>query len=217
LADPRLWASMKRRYLGLAKRFLNFEKEWRKEFPATQTVAAEKSFEFYFNPQNGDLHREAREGAIRLSGKIDRIDAHREQNQVVVIDYKSSAAAYKNHNAWLENIELQLLFYMWALEKEMLSEVSGEVTGAFYYSFKDFNRGKGFQIEEVAGPLFHPAGRRSVKGSSEDKKELLTKFEALLADVVARIREGEITPRPFDVKTCQSCEWSLLCRAPHLN
>lgn len=217
LADPRLWASMKRRYLALAKRFLQFEKEWRREFPDTLTLAAEKAFEFYFNPQNGEVHRDAKEGTLKFSGKIDRIDRHRNTGHHVVIDYKSSHAAYKNHSAWIENQELQLLFYMWALEKEMLDQVSGEVVGAFYYSFKDFHREKGFQLEEHAGPLFRPAGRKGVKASVEDKKELLGQFEQIILDVVVKIQKGEIEPRPFDIKTCQSCEWSVLCRAPHLN
>lgn len=217
LADPRLWASMKKRYVQLAKRFLQFEREWRKEFPDTLTLAAEKGFEFYFNPQNGEVHREPQTGTLKFSGKIDRIDRHRQTSHHVVIDYKSSHAAYKNHGAWMENQELQLLFYMWALEKEMLADVSGEVVGAFYYSFKDFHREKGFQLEEYAGPLFRPAGRKGVKASAEDKKELITQFEAILVEVVVKIQKGEIEPRPFDVKTCQSCEWSVLCRAPHLN
>ncbi|WP_413290220.1 PD-(D/E)XK nuclease family protein [Bdellovibrio sp. HCB337] len=217
LADPRLWASMKRRYLALGRRFVNFEKEWRREFPDTLTIAAEKDFVFYFNPQNGEVHREALEGTLKFSGKIDRIDRHRQNSNHVVIDYKSSHAAYKNHSAWFENRELQLLFYMWALEKELLSEITGEVVGAFYYSFKDFHREKGFQIEDHAGPLFRPAGRKGVKASGEDKKELLTQFEGLILEVVGKIQKGEIDPRPFDVKTCDSCEWSVLCRAPHRN
>jgi ATP-dependent helicase/nuclease subunit B len=217
LADPRLWASMKKRYFQLGKRFLNFEKEWRKEFPDTLTIAAEKAFEFYFNPHNGEVHKEAQEGCLKFSGKIDRIDRHRHSKSHVVIDYKSSHAAYKNHSAWLENQELQLLFYMWALEKELLSEITGDVVGAFYYSFKDFHREKGFQIEEYAGPLFRPAGRKGVKGTGDDKKELLSQFEGVVMDVVTKIQKGEIDSRPYDIKTCQSCEWSLLCRAPHLN
>jgi len=217
LADPRLWSSMKKRYFQLARRFLNFEKEWRQEFPDTVTVAAEKSFEFYFNPQNGEVHRGAGEGLIKFSGKVDRIDRHRNTSRYVVVDYKSSHAAYKNHSAWIENQELQLLFYMWTLEKSLMSEISGEVAGAFYYSFKNFQREKGFQIEDFAGPLYRPAGRKGVKASLEDKKSLLEKFEALILDVVQKIKKGEMDSRPFDVKTCQSCEWSVLCRAPHLN
>lgn len=217
LADPRLWSSMKKRYVQLGRRFLNFEKQWRLEFPDTLTIAAEKSFEFYFNAQSGEVSREARPGTLKFSGKIDRIDRHRHSRSHVVIDYKSSHASYKNHNAWFENQELQLLFYMWALEKSLLTEIQGDVVGAFYYSFKDFRREKGFQIEEHAGPLFKPAGRKAVKGSQEDKKRLLEKFESLILDVVLKIQGGDIESRPFDVKICQSCEWSLLCRAPHMN
>jgi ATP-dependent helicase/nuclease subunit B len=217
LADPRLWASMKRRYFKLARRFLNFESQWRQAYPDTHTIAAEKYFEFYFNPQSGEIQREATAGTLKFSGKIDRIDQHRGQKNFVVIDYKSSAAAYKNHASWFENIELQLLFYMWALEKEMLAEIAGDVVGAFYYSFKDFSRGKGLQIEDHAGPLFPPAGRRGVKATADDKSDLLAKFEVLILDVVGQIQRGEFAPRPFDPKICQTCEWNVLCRAPHLN
>ncbi|RYZ62564.1 MAG: PD-(D/E)XK nuclease family protein, partial [Proteobacteria bacterium] len=217
LADPRLWASMKRRYFKLARRFLNFEKGWRTEFPKTITIAAEKSFEFHFDPTNGAIHREPQEGTIKFSGRVDRIDQYEGQQFYVVIDYKSSVADYKSHGAWFENVELQLLFYMWALEKEMLSEISGEVMGAFYYSFKDFNRSKGLLIEEYAGPMFASAGRKGSKATTEQKGELLAQFEKLLSEVIAKIQAGEIAPRPYKVTMCANCEWNVLCRAPHLN
>jgi ATP-dependent helicase/nuclease subunit B len=222
LADPRLWASMKKRYHQLARRFLNFETQWREEFPQTETVGAEKSFEFYFDSQTGAIQREPQDGWLKFTGKIDRVDRLKSHQssapaQYVVIDYKSSHGGYKNHSAWFENQELQLLFYMWALEKEVLSEMHGEVVGAFYYSFKDFNREKGFQIEAQAGPLFRPAGRKGMKATVDDKQELFARFEALLSEVVLKIKSGEIAPRPFDVKTCRTCGWSQLCRAPHLN
>ncbi len=217
IADPRLWASMKRRYFNLARRFLGFEMDWRRQFPDTTVVAAEKDFLFFFDPQSGEIFLDPQPGTLKFSGKIDRIDKHREQDKLVVVDYKSSTAGYKNHNAWFQNIELQLLFYMWAIEKEIVSDINGEVVGAFYYSFKDFNRSKGFQIEEYSGMLFHPAGRKGVKASGDDKKELLESFEKLLHQVIFEIQRGKIAPHPFDEKICQLCEWSGLCRAPHLN
>jgi hypothetical protein len=235
LADPRLWASMKKRYLRLARRFLNFETKWRAEFPATKTVGAEKAFEFYFNPQSGEVHREQREGCLKFTGKIDRVDKlhapsradklhapsgadqQNSTDQFVVIDYKSSHGALKNHSGWFENQELQLLFYMWALEKELLSDIKGEVIGAFYYSFKDFHREKGFQLEEAAGPLFPSAGKKGAKATAENKTELFTRFESLLMEVVTKIQSGQLEPRPFNVKTCRTCGWSLLCRSAHLN
>jgi RecB family exonuclease len=224
LADPRLWNSMKKRYLQLAKRFLSFEAKWREEFPSTETIGAEKSFEFYFHPQTGEVRKEPTPGTIKFSGKIDRIDSLKRSatpvgapEKMVVIDYKSSSASFKNHSSWFDNQELQLLFYMWALEKELLTEIKGEVIGAFYYSFKDFHREKGFQIEEYAGPLFRPAGRKGVKATSEDKRELFAQFETLLMEVAHKIQNGQLEPKPFDVKTCRSCGWSMLCRSTHLN
>lgn len=223
LADPRLWGSMKKRYLRLARRFLDFEVKWRKEFPQTETVGAEQGFEFYFDPHNGSVHREALPGTLKFTGKIDRIDRFRGGGhshggeKYVVIDYKSSHGMLKNHTGWFENQELQLLFYMWALEKELVADVKGEVIGAFYYSFKDFRREKGFQIEEHAGSLFHPAGKKGVKATPENKLELFATFEGLLMEIVQKIHGGQLEPRPSNTKTCRTCGWSLLCRSAHLN
>lgn len=217
LADPRLWNSTKKRYFNLARRFLQFEKKWHEKHSETRIVAVEKEFVFYFDPESGDIHREEKNGTIRFSGKIDRLDGRKGSDELVVIDYKSSHSALKNHPRWLESQELQLLFYMWALEKETLQEVQGSVVGAFYYSFKNFHRGKGFQLEAAAGPLFPSAGSTQLAATAEDKIELLKNFEAVLKTVLENIRQGRITPEPFDQKNCVRCEWRILCRAPHLN
>lgn len=214
-ADERLWLPLKKRHIQLGLRFLNIEKKWREEFPQTRTIGREKRFEFYLDPQTEEVHREPVPGSFRFSGQIDRIDSDSGQ-QLVLLDYKSSAGGISAHGSWLKKHELQLLFYMWVVEKSLLEDISGEVLGIFYYVFKNFER-KGFRIEDRAG-LLYPAPKRKDKNATAEVKELyLTEFSKLLMATVDRIRQGEIQPAPDDFKICTTCEWRRQCRAPHLN
>ena len=214
-ADERLWLPLKRKHIQLGLRFLGFEKNWRKEFPKTKTIAREKRFEFYLDPKTETLSKDAVEGAFRISGQIDRIDSD-EQKHLVVLDYKSSGGGTTSHSSWLKNHEIQLLFYMWILEKNLMEEVQGDVIGLFYYIFRTFDR-KGFKIDELAGALY-PASKRKDKNATFEAKELyLKEFSNILMGTLERIRNGEAKPEPADDKTCATCEWRRQCRAPHLN
>lgn len=214
-ADERLWLPLKRKHIQLGLRFLEFEKNWRKEFPKTKTIAREKRFEFYLDPKTETLSKEAVEGAFRISGQIDRIDSD-EQKHLVVLDYKSSGGGITSHSSWLKNHEIQLLFYMWILEKNLMEEVQGDVIGLFYYIFRTFDR-KGFKVDELAGALY-PASKRKDKNATFEAKELyLKEFSNILMGTLERIRGGEAKPEPADDKTCATCEWRRQCRAPHLN
>ena len=74
LADERLWQPLKKRHLQLAKRFLDFERQWAKDYPQSRILAREKQFEFYLNPQSGALSQTPDPQSFRIAGKIDRID-----------------------------------------------------------------------------------------------------------------------------------------------
>lgn len=214
-ADERLWIPLKKKHIQLGLRFLEFEKNWRAEFKKTRTLATEKRFEFYLDPKTEQISKEASEGSFRISGQIDRIDGD-DQNHLIVLDYKSSAAGISAHSSWLKNQELQLLFYMWILEKSLMEDVKGEVIGLFYYVFRTFDR-KGFKVEDLAG-LLYPASKRKDKNATFEAKELyLTEFSKLLMSTLDRIRSGEAQPKPADHQTCNTCEWRRQCRAPHLN
>lgn len=213
-ADERLWLPLRKKHQQLAQRFLDFEKRWSQEFPQNKILAREKKFEFYLNPKSGELSLEPREHSFRIAGKIDRIDGDG-GGKLALVDYKSSGASLKAHGSWIQNQQIQLLLYMWAAEKSMVGEVAGEVIGLFYYVFKNFVR-KGFQVNEMAGPLFPPM-KRGKDHSTEVKDKYLGEFYDLLMKTVLRISQGEIHPLPVDMKLCPTCEWRRLCRAPHLN
>ncbi|QDK44276.1 PD-(D/E)XK nuclease family protein [Bdellovibrio sp. ZAP7] len=214
-ADERLWLPLRKKHVQLAQRFLDFEKTWRQEYNLTKTLAREKRFEFYLDPKSETLSKEASDGAFRISGSIDRVDTDQD-GHLVLLDYKSSAGGISAHGSWLKNHELQLLFYMWVIEKSLMEEMKGEVIGLFYYIFRTFDR-KGFRVNDKAGRLY-PATRTKDKNATLEAKELyLTEFSKILLATLERIRLGEIRPAPVDTQICTSCEWRRQCRAPHLN
>ncbi|WII72878.1 PD-(D/E)XK nuclease family protein [Bdellovibrio sp. 22V] len=214
-ADERLWIPLKKKHVSLGLRFLDFEKRWRNEFQKTKTLAREKRFEFYLDPKTEEIHREPKENCFRISGQIDRVDGDGGQH-LLVLDYKSSAGGISAHGSWLKNRELQLLFYMWVIEKELLHEIRGEVIGLFYYVFRTFER-KGFKVEDLAGSLYPASKRKDKNASFEAKEKYLTEFSSILMGTLDRIQKGEANAQPADSKTCATCEWRRQCRAPHLN
>jgi ATP-dependent helicase/nuclease subunit B len=214
-ADERLWLPLKKRHLQLAKRFLEIEKSWREEFRSCKTLAREKKFEFYLDPDSGSLTREPLSNGFRVSGQIDRIDCDG-RGHLVVLDYKSSYNGIVSHGSWLEKSDLQLLFYMWIIEKSLVEEVDGQVIGLFYYIFKDFQK-KGFRINELAGALYPPASKRDKNTTWEDKERYLSDLIQTVMVTLSRIKNGECAPQPANEKTCKKCDWRRLCRAPHLN
>lgn len=214
-ADERLWIPLKKKHVQLGLRFLDFERRWRDEFKKTRTLAREKRFEFYLDPQTEEIFKEARDNCFRISGQIDRIDGDGAEH-LVVLDYKSSAGGISAHASWFRNRELQLLFYMWVIEKGLLEEIGGEVIGLFYYVFRTFDR-KGFKIEDHAGTLYPASKRKDKNATLEAKERYLSEFSQILMGTLDRIKNGESQARPADFKTCTTCEWRRQCRAPHLN
>lgn len=214
-ADERLWIPLRNKHIQLGLRFLEVEKRWREEFKRTRTLGREKRFEFYLDPQTEEISKEAKENCFRISGQIDRVDGD-DSNHLVIIDYKSSTGGISAHGSWLKNQELQLLFYMWVIEKGLIEELGGEVIGLFYYVFRNFER-KGFKIEDLAGGLYPASKRKDKNATFEAKEKYLTEFSQILMSTLDRIKKGESHARPSDFKTCIACEWRRQCRAPHLN
>ncbi len=215
-ADERLWLPLKNKHISLGLRFLTFEKDWRTEFGKTKTLGREKRFEFYLDPQTQEISKVAKENSFRISGQIDRIDGD-EDGHLLVIDYKSSAGNTSAAGSWLKNRELQLLFYMWVLEKDLIEDMRGEVIGLFYFFFKTLERNKGYRADEMAGKLFPFPKRKDKNYTLEAKERMMTEFSQLLVETLDRVKNGECAPVPSEFDECKKCEWRRQCRAPHLN
>ena len=95
-------------YLKTVKRFLEFEKEWKTEFSATEYWQQEYAIDVFWNADTRKFQKEKTEGP-RFRAIVDRMD--RSNKEICIIDYKNSGAAYKNFSQWFEEDDYQLLFY----------------------------------------------------------------------------------------------------------
>lgn len=203
--DDFVWKGIKEKHLNLAFRFLKFEEKWKKEYPATYTVATEAGFQFQIEQ-------------FKIKGKIDRIDTD-QNGHAVVLDYKTSATTAVNHESWIKNQQIQLAIYCMAIEANAVESLKDyQVVGAFYYVLKNLDRMKG--LKTLAGAdLLYPASQFRPKQmiDEEAKAELMSSIRDLILECLGLIQAGEISPQPFKVQDCKKCDWKEICRAPHLN
>lgn len=219
---PKLWPAYKNRLVVTAQRFIEFEKNWRLRFPKTSIVGREKKWNYEIWEDGGVLKSRKTEkkpsekpkDKFLLSGKIDRVDSDG-AGHLVVLDYKSGAASAENFPYWQEKNKLQLLFYIWALENDVME--TNEVVGAFYFVFKTMERHRGLGLREAGGELFPVDGRSGALTDMSSKKKLIEDLEKSLISVMSQIDEGLFPPQPRDEDLCTTCQWKRLCRAPHLN
>jgi ATP-dependent helicase/DNAse subunit B len=214
--DERLWPSMRQRYAETARQFLAFEREWRARFPETSTLDREVSIEGFVDPQTGELTRDGDAEKIRFTGSIDRVDIDR-SGHAAIIDYKSSPTGSVQWTKWIENDDLRLLLYSIAYERGLTKQEAGQVVSAVYYVARTMDRDKGFKVDDIEQGLYATDDRKQNKISLEAKGRLFTEVRQSLSQAVTRMRTGEFAPVPKSKDTCRTCQWSSVCRAPHLN
>ncbi len=215
IGEEQLWGSYRKRYLQFVRQFIEFEYDWRKKFPKTNTKFKEAVLNGYLNLDTGELSSKALPNSVEFKGKLDRLDLN-DKNQVVLIDYKLSTQSLSNYKSWVSNHELQLALYAMAIEKGLLGSDFYEVVGAVYFSIKDLDRNKGFVLDGDFG-LFEINSRRKNYGSDKEKMDLFKNIEAVTKQVLSDMSAGTYDSKPTDVKECENCKWSKMCRAPHLN
>lgn len=214
--NPEVWQIQKDKFLNIADSFLEFEAK-RVHFT---NLATEKEFKIYFDLVNKKFSTDEKD--IALKGRIDRIDLYKNlQNKnlpnmdLVVFDYKSSTADLSNYKNFIKNGELQLLLYAIACEEVLYPK--SQVVASVYYDSKLFKTNKGFMDSEVAGDLYQ--GRRLPKQvilTAEQKTDLYSEFLDLVFKLFSEIKNQNFFPVPNDTEICKSCDWSKICRAPHL-
>lgn len=216
------WPVQKKKYLSLARRFVDFEKQWKKDHPLNKDVGYEVQWQFYFDAVDKKfvkkdqlIKSEEKNRYLEISGKIDRVDKISEKD-FVIIDYKSSSYKISHFSSWIEKNQLQLIFYMWVLEKGFTEDFQGQSVASFYYVFKNFKRDTGFRLEHLGDDLVGETKKKS-QATENQKEELFSQFEDLLRENLLAMLDGNFNPNPKDFETCEVCRWSLICRAPHLN
>ena len=218
LFDKDFWLAQKKKFISMGQKFIAFEQNWKKEHPQSKNIGREVQWKLHYDLLEKKFIKSdgpTSKNSILISGKIDRIDSV-DQNLKIIIDYKSSSTELASFSKWLEKHQLQLLFYMWVLENGFAEDQSGEVIAAVYYIFRNFKRDQGFRLSTVPDEIIGPT-KKTAMASIEAKNSLLVDFEQLLKECITNMYEGNFQAKPKDLKTCDKCNWSLVCRAPHLN
>lgn len=218
--DGLFWKIDKARAISLAKRFLDFEKNWFEKFPQVEIEARELRFEFYYDPIAKTFHPEALDGRLKFKGALDRVE-HHPAGYKTLVDYKPSWDQKRAYNSWVRDNFLQLAIYAWAMDRGLIQGLKpGVVTGIETYTYQPLRRGRGFVAPEAVGLSAEKAAPKDK--TLADKEALYQDLERLLIELFDLILMGKITPMPLngehgDFSICDSCRWSEVCRAPHLN
>lgn len=214
--DSRLWPAYKARFVALAQRFQDFEKEWRQKYPHTKTIGREFAFEVGYRIAEGEFCPKD-VGDFNFRGRIDRVDESTTGGELILLDYKSSGSGLRNYGSWLKNTQLQLALYSMIVESGFTKLGSNrKVAGAFYYVAKDFTREKGMQVEGLGVGVLPPPSKGN-KIVPAKQAELYGEVRKLIQEVAETIRSGRMHVKPQKPQDCPSCRWRKLCRAPHLN
>jgi ATP-dependent helicase/DNAse subunit B len=217
LADERLWPPLRARHVQLARSFLNSEQDYRKDFRELKTIAREIDVRGFLRPETGEIISTEEPGALKFVGRIDRVDSDN-LNNYAIHDYKSSRGSLKNHASWLKANQIQLPLYALAIENGLTQIESGQVVSATYYVAKDLSRDTGFRLVDVEQKLYEVGDKRKrYRIEQAQKEQLFAQSQALVKKAVDGILAGEFAPKPSDETLCQTCRWSAVCRAPHLN
>ena len=214
LGEKAFKTSFKTMQIKKLQEFLQFEKDWRKKFPQTQTLLRESKIQAYIDSK-GQISHQPFEGAILIKGRLDRLDKVAD-NAFSIIDYKASFFKKTNYKTWLKNSELQLGLYALMIKNNCLEGFSGDVASAVYLGIKEMERNKGFLLEEYNGSAHDVNNRSSHKMNIAQQKDFFQDIQKEIAQIIFLILQGNFLPHPWDKSLCQTCQWRNVCKAPHL-
>jgi RecB family exonuclease len=209
-----VWQFLKPFYVQATRAFIQFERQWRQEHPETETFAVEQLIETHIQLSEGSFQFNEEKG-IPFRGVIDRIDRNSE-NQVVLIDYKSSTASLNQYKSWVKKGQIQLVLYSIALIEGVLGDENRDVVGAFYFALNQPERKLGFALSHASEGLLKV--KKTVP--PEEWQNIIRETKALVFKMLQDLQDGTIEPSPnleIDEKLCEKCDWNQLCRYPSLN
>ena len=235
VADDRLWPSVQKKYVQLARRFLENEKKQREKFLELKTTGTEVLVEgfIYIGEKETDKEMGASEKSDReeiftqdepigkkenwwpFRGRVDRIDQDG-KGHTLIIDYKSSKGSLTSFKSWAKKQRLQLVLYAQAVEAGLAKEPQlkkiEEVEGALYYIAKDMSCSTGFKQEINSGHLFEIRSREGCKMKIKEKQELYQKINTLVFKAIDGIKRGDFRPESPKEKYKLDNKWKDICR-----
>lgn len=203
------WRVVSKKYYQSVTKFIDHELTLKRNHPGLSTYQCEAKWAVYFDLQNQKWANEKPEKGFLLKGSIDRILIDEKTQKAWVIDYKLGSSQALTFQNWLKEDHWQLLFYVLAVEKGWVENLKREVELAQFWVINKWNIKKGF--------AFEPDQIRKNLISAEEKKELFLDFEKKLIILLNEMLLHKYIPQPKEEEICKRCDWSKLCRAPHLN
>ncbi len=141
---------------------------------------------------------------VTITGKIDRIDHNASGERFLVIDYKrSSSGIIDIVNGAQSGAQFQIPLYLLILLKHRPNE---QVGGAFYYSFNDGKRTRGFLVDSKL--------ERTSELGLYDLNELLNKTQQNVTAILEQIYRGNFSLLRRNENRCRGneCDFYDLCR-----
>ncbi|MBI2560462.1 MAG: exodeoxyribonuclease V subunit gamma [Planctomycetes bacterium] len=151
-------------------------------------------------------------GAIRLQGKIDRIDVAKVEGTLVgiVLDYKYSKNGF-NEEEFTQGLDLQLPIYLLAARR-LFNIVP---IGAEFYTLKSFKRSGLINKDFVEKGVLPPEPPKNTKMLDTSQFEsLMEDCKGRIVKYVKEIINGNITIEPANPDRCGSgiCDFADVCR-----
>ncbi len=206
------WQLTKDRYVLMAQKFLQAEKDYRNIFPNFKTKFKEKKISYFWDTKEKSISKDT---GYPLTAVIDRIDES-ESSEYALIDYKSSDSQARNYESWQKNKMIQMPMY-YLMYEYWLNE-NGEnknFAGAFYYVLKKMERNKGMKVLGHDESLYKLSGKRGAI-EPESLSGFIEEVKLEINNVILKIENGDFETLPQDIKECGNCSWRSVCRAPHL-
>ncbi len=233
MAASDIWPSARNRMVRQIERFIDFEKQWRKDFPEKFETFAELIFSGFisWDMENKKLELSP-ENVMGLDnwifgGRADRVDVN-SRRQAVLIDYKDRSSQLTNIKSWKAQGQFQLALYSQALKAGLAQldekDENGinrklkidDVIGAFYYSLRNLNRNRGFGKSDSEAGGFLPLDlQKNALTTSEALETHFAELGAEIGQALEKLKQGDFTPYPRDgkiEKICMECAWKRLCR-----
>lgn len=190
-------------------KFLDQEKEQRKNMPSLKPVGFEAGLNTFWNQKEGQL---SEKGEYVFKGEIDRIDYDETTKSYALRDYKRRGTKLTHISSWLNNEEFQLIFYAQALEKGLVSDFEPHKVSALFFSVysEDF-KFKGF-VEKSSGLEELADKTARCKKERAELLKVIKGINQVTQGLVQKMEQGDFHPFPKDKNICETCDYKKWCR-----
>ncbi|MCK6598307.1 MAG: PD-(D/E)XK nuclease family protein [Bdellovibrionaceae bacterium] len=221
------WDKVADRYFQVINKFIVHELELRKEFPNLVNIGCELKWSVYYDLERYCWVLEKPTKGYLLRGTIDRVLYNKNTNKFWVVDYKLGPNQSKNYDKWLKERHWQLIFYALAIEKNWIPDLKQlvhqktyesldselEVELSQFWVITQWQNKKGF-LCNLSSSWF--LSDKKMQISKDEKEKLFIAFEKDMVSYFSEIQKRKYPAIPEKEDICQQCDWSYVCRAPHL-